>query len=608
MDFIYIVINRIENKNYFSLMEGNNFNYFLQLESLVDDDLIIEYLNEINKIAEATNTLAQIEKSSSFNLYEELKKIGSLFFTQFFPIELQELLRHYGFAYLFFQVTSSIKHIPWELLYNKDHFLCEKFSISKNTYNSFLKPPPLYKDKIKMLIISNPTGDLDWASLEGEKLYKELTSNEYKINLEVNILAGKSLNKIELLKAIQYCDIIHHVGHTYFDQELQQGGWLLSHNKVVYAREIQKLQIVPFLVFSNSCKSTQNLQPPRAKNEIKKNILETSFSLPYAFMDTGLCSYLGTHWDVVDSQKSSDFTILFYNFLFKGMTIGEALFNTCKKMKLKSSKNDISWANYTLMGDPRVHILKDRKNLKNRLKVFHDTGNDILNHYPLLLVRPYTYLHQQINKESELELSTNFILLIQLFEDTIRLIIVISKSVLKEKYSEVIVQINHHDDSLFAEYRALYEYINGLTHDSNLKLIFEIFSYIERNLHEIDYMFRWTLLYKEGSILKNKLHIHFSNFYYTLEHFLIDLSIFSQFHFIYIGNANAFPLLLNGGYPKRYHNKKALSYIQNYEKQRPNAQICLYYTSHQEESLSLVSMDPFLKYDLVKNEMKISLE
>ena len=142
-----------------------------------------------------------------------------------------------------------LRNIPWELLYDGSHFLVDKLFIGKNIsgyWRDMLRPE---RDRLRVLIVADPTEDLEWARMEGEGLFESLNAELSADRLDVQFMAGRRITKLNLLNAVKDRDIIHYSGHLYYSHDQQESGWLLKGDKVLRAREIEKAGFSPYLVF-----------------------------------------------------------------------------------------------------------------------------------------------------------------------------------------------------------------------------------------------------------------------------------------------------------------------------------------------------------------------
>ena len=83
---------------------------------------------------------------------------------------------------LVLELDDQLAYIPLELIHDGELFLCEKFNIGRqitteDPEESILPVRPL-EYPLKMLIIADPTGDLEYAKKEGIQIW-ELVDNLY---------------------------------------------------------------------------------------------------------------------------------------------------------------------------------------------------------------------------------------------------------------------------------------------------------------------------------------------------------------------------------------------------------------------------------------------
>src|SRR5262245_43153894 len=113
-----IIIDRVGNTNVFNIVQESGVgNPALKpnerLKSVIDDDLIAEYLDELGRIANISRSLSSLPRGSEehqalifqhLNLSSKLREIGEALFKQFFPPSLQEYIRDSQQSYLYFHV------------------------------------------------------------------------------------------------------------------------------------------------------------------------------------------------------------------------------------------------------------------------------------------------------------------------------------------------------------------------------------------------------------------------------------------------------------------------------------------------------------------------
>lgn len=383
-----IIIDRVGNTNVFNVVQesavGNPaLKAGERLQSVIDDDLIGEYLEELGRIANISRSLSSLPKGSEehhalifqhLNLSSKLREIGEALFKQFFPVPLQEFIRDAQPTYLYFHVDAALASLPLEILHDGSAFLWEKFFLGKAIKGqeiSLSDSQP--REIINMLIIADPREDLDWARREGEMLFEHLGSHESPKKINLTLIGGKTVTKLNLLNSILDKDIVHYAGHLHSSGNPDENGWLLADGKVLYAREFLLSGAQPKLIFCNSCLSG------RSGEHASDAVWYTQFAA--AFIRAGRTSYVGTNWELPDRQPTLEFTTQFYDQIFQGKTLGEALQHGRSYARQHFSLNDLTWASYLLMGNPTQAVFRPDSRLpdvtRNMLQ-----PDDVVAHYP----------------------------------------------------------------------------------------------------------------------------------------------------------------------------------------------------------------------------------
>ena len=344
MEFFSIIIDRVNTTNVFNIIQGRLPTRETHLQTIVDDDLIAEFLTEIERISRISNSMSDAEAALlPVNVSTELRRIGETFFLQFFPDQIQDRLRNTERGSLFVHSDYKLRNIPWELLHDGNCFLADKFNMGKNISGYWRDINRTERERLNVLIIADPTEDLEWARQEGEGLFESLNAELSADRLDVQFMSGRRITKLNLLNALKNRDIIHYSGHLHYNKEQQESGWLLSGGKVLRAREIEKAGFSPFLVFSNSCFSS----PVSGESPNGQESSGSRFNdLAGAFLKAGIANYIGTNWEIVDNARTYDFAMNFYRSIFEEKTVGEALFESRNYARRNYPGYDLTWANY----------------------------------------------------------------------------------------------------------------------------------------------------------------------------------------------------------------------------------------------------------------------
>ncbi|MBU43381.1 MAG: hypothetical protein CMN76_09190 [Spirochaetaceae bacterium] len=590
MDILNILIDRVDNVNVFNLIQGRTPGRDTHLHTRVDHDLIQEFLDELERIAHLSNQVQEGGLSFELNLSRRLRNAGQTFFDQFFPDPIQEKLRSSEGGFLFFHVDQTLASLPWELLYEGTCFLADKFSIGKNIAGFWSESQRAERDRLRVLIIADPTEDLDWARQEGEGLLESLNADVSSDRIDVELLTGPRLGKLELLEAIRDRDIIHYAGHLHYDPRQKESGWLLPEGKILRAREIEKMGSLPGLVFSNSCMSMPDhlrreelLGEDHVGNEGKR------FNhLAGAFLRAGIASYIGTSWEIRDSNHTFEFALQFYRSLFEERSVGEAMFDARKHARQQFPPNDLTWAAYNLHGNPLTRIFRsgNRRTFDASRNIL--TSRRILQQYPYPISRLYkSFLDLQDSTDpNSNELLTT---LSRCFFHTLG----ICGAILFSNLESLKIKLPGLDHTLdFGAWTTeIFEGLNRV-HSLGVELsapgLLEAF-FLHRD--NIEKLLKWSQsLHNEG----DPSDAYLVTFQYLFDNLLTDLSFLGRHRMVYLKDAAGDALELKG--PRLTEMRILPSQMENVQLSRSimksAGQLCFFNTSRR----TLFSLSPFMQF------------
>lgn len=585
MEFFSLIIDRVQTTNVFNIIQGRLPSRDTHLQSIVDDDLIIEFLTELDR----WNRVSRSMHDQELNITQELQRIGEVFFLQFFPEKIQERLRQSERGFLFFHVDQKLGHIPWELLHEGTGFLADKYFIGKNISGHWRERHRPEKDKLRVLIIADPTEDLDWARQEGEGLFESLQAEVPSDRIDLHFISGRRITKLSLLNAMKNKDIVHYAGHLHFAVEEQESGWLLSDGKVLRAREIEKAGLSPDLVFSNSCFSSP-------LSHTGGNNWE---DLAGAFLRAGICNYIGTNWEIRDNKNTLDFALQFYRSIFDERTVGEALFESRQYARRSYPVSDITWANYVLHGNPRTRIFRSttRRSFDASRNILN--ARKVMESYPEPIASTYAKFFELSEKgmayESLLELFCSF-------ENCLKITGALvfghyrffgMKGTLPsiEKAVDIKTWVNDTYECL--------SHIRSLKKEVAAPGLLEAFLLHKDSIHKL---IAWNFELESGQIGKENCESYLVTSQYLYDNLLTDLSSLGRFNFLYICDDMKEAYLLSGSMinkikilPSEFRDLSMLDQVKKYKKT-----VCFYNSSRK----IFFSLDGFMSYD--PGTMKIS--
>jgi len=401
-----IIIDRVGNTNVFNIVQESGVgNPALKanerLQSIIDDDLIGEYLDELGRIANISRSLSSLPRGTEenqalifqhLNLSHKLREIGEALFKQFFPVPLQEFIRDSQQTYLYFHVDAALASLPLEILHDGSAFLWEKFYLGKAIKGQDISLSDFHpREIINMLIIADPREDLDWARREGELLFEHLGAFVSPKKINLTLIGGKTVTKLNILNSILDKDIIHYAGHLHYGGNPDENGWLLADGKILYAREFKMSGAQPKLIFCNSCLSARSDQ----------HVSDASWYAQFAaaFIRAGRTSYVGTNWELPDRQPTLEFTTQFYDHIFQGKSLGESLQQSRSYAREHFSLNDLTWASYLLMGNPMQTVFRAESLLPDVTRNMLEP-DDVMAHYPFPIAEAFEKFHKVFTEKS----------------------------------------------------------------------------------------------------------------------------------------------------------------------------------------------------------------
>lgn len=298
------------------------------------------------------DSLLDSTKQSDQSAFNNLKNTADFLLTYFTSYEVKSYLQDPPKnATILLTIDDALMDIPWELVletaYGGDTpfpFIVGRRIISLQAPRN-IGPIVRGEEKIKVLLIGNPTDDLDEAENEIEGLQEQLEEDN-RFNLKDNdILLGsdkcKLISLLNRLSSGEY-GLIHYSGHTSFDGS--QSAWHLKNGKITTDLLMTALQNAPpAMVFSSSCESAAGGKKGKVR------FANQTFDLPSAFLQAGVDTYIGTLWSV-DSLSARLFVEEFYSRFLKGdYNLGECLQHA--RMKVQEDKY-LSRKAFILYGDP----------------------------------------------------------------------------------------------------------------------------------------------------------------------------------------------------------------------------------------------------------------
>ena len=277
---------------------------------------------------------------------DELDFIIDEFSSFLLPYELKTALKESKEKTLILSSDPFLIGVPWEGLGEEDFRIGCHFNLVHTP--SLLRTIQQIKDKAtieirldQLIIISNPTGDLDGAAKEGELLYKLLKKNNINSDLKTNCSAE---NFIQSIKDYSW---IHYAGHANYITSDPSSSYIELSDRLITIMELASLNINPnSLIILNACETAKAIITEESKN---------SFSLARLLQLKGAISVIATNW-LADDKASVEIMLLFYSFLIDGgKTIAECM-KLVRQHLVKEGKSMNELALHSVFGHPFINI------------------------------------------------------------------------------------------------------------------------------------------------------------------------------------------------------------------------------------------------------------
>ena len=326
----------------------------------IEESLLSEIGAELSRLTTLANqhralsppTSAEVPGGQLDDAALALQRLGALIAAHLFPALTRQGLRDAAPTDLFLRLDDQLVHLPWELAFDGQDFLLSKFRIGRQVMT--LQRPTVRSTRdvrdaavVKMLLVVDPTERIPSAAEEAEELRHLLSACG---NLDVAVMGGKQLRKIDLLLALHESDLVHYTGDAYFDaSQPSHSGWVL-HDAVLTASELRQVACQPLLVFANACQvSTRSRQPSEVIYEGQ------AFGIGSAFVLAGAQNYLST-FCVMHNARSTAFAADFYRLFLQGTRVGEALSAARYKARQAAERRDLLWASHVHYGNPAFRL------------------------------------------------------------------------------------------------------------------------------------------------------------------------------------------------------------------------------------------------------------
>lgn len=302
---------------------------------------------ELDAAADAFAALAQNGGQPAY--VQSLQEQGSALLHRVLPEAVRSRLQGTKVEVLRLQLDDALTHVPWELCFDGVSHLGLRFATGRLVAAKDAAAeaaPATTAASERVLVVSNPSGDLPSATEEG-RLVARLLESIYPGKVE---LCDGPLRRERFIQLVAGARVVHFAGHVRKGAEARPGGFVLQDGLVTAADLRPALAAsVPALVFANGCHASTSGRWGEAA------------SLAEALLVSGVRHVLAPLYSVPDRDALS-FALRFYEAVLAGRSVGDGVRRARAALE-ESAVGALSWAGYVLYGEPRTTLVEPRSGL-----------------------------------------------------------------------------------------------------------------------------------------------------------------------------------------------------------------------------------------------------
>jgi CHAT domain-containing protein len=294
-------------------------------------------------------------------------ELAAALFELLVPIELKSRLFDPEGTILVLDSTTA--RYPWELLQDgaaKGALpFAHRGSIVRLTVSDRLTPHQglLAEARHHALVIGNPVDEsfppLPGARREAENVARALQRAGFEVTLQVE---GRPLDAITALFSQRH-RILHLAGHGVYEYELRDKthvtGFVLGDGIFLTGAEVTAMRVAPEIVFLNAAylgrhSMARSVDNPTGTDARPPASVRFAASLPDQLMTIG-CRAVIAPADTVDDMAALTFATAFYEAMFTGHILGQAILSARRKT-FEEHGHTNAWGTYLCYGDPDYRL------------------------------------------------------------------------------------------------------------------------------------------------------------------------------------------------------------------------------------------------------------
>ena len=342
-----LIVSRFSESELRFVLQFGNLGTGIQARTFLDVDQRRNIARSLERFAECIKGVHSDEP--------EFVRLGKVLFRLIIPPGMHRLIQGLSKSLI---VLTDDPTLPWEILHDGTDFLAMRLSMARQlvVYDSLaglLRPVEAGSVEGGMLglVIYDPTNDLDGARAEGEAVSELFASRG-----QCHVLRGSDANWDNILGHLvgNSYSVIHFCGHIDYDAESGKSWMRLLDGKLSADAVLNVFRGRP-VVFLNGCYSDFH----NDSSDLGNTELARTETFAQAFMlgsETGVAvAVIGSAWRIPDEPEFAgrEFALTFYNALFAGGSLGEAL-RSSRLMVREKQWGPMIWGPYILYGEPSL--------------------------------------------------------------------------------------------------------------------------------------------------------------------------------------------------------------------------------------------------------------
>ncbi|WP_295119501.1 CHAT domain-containing protein [uncultured Chitinophaga sp.] len=266
------------------------------------------------------------------------------------PNDFKELLKKQGNILWILDKTTAA--YPWELLQDSMANLaplCVNGGMIRQLATQDFSPRIAPVANNKALVVADPIlrgflPQLPGALEEGKRVRDVLTNNGYDV---IPLLNSSPAEIIETMFSGVY-KVIHLAGHGIFNADpSKSSGMVIGNNTFLSTREVGQMSAAPELVVVNCCYLGKT---DGQAEEFFRQRYKLAANIGTQLIDGGVKAVIVAGW-AVDDAAALEFTQVFYDAMFAGITFGNAI-QQARTVVFQKYGYTNTWGAYQCYGDP----------------------------------------------------------------------------------------------------------------------------------------------------------------------------------------------------------------------------------------------------------------